>query len=79
MPFFDEDQRKQLKLFARYGGIGIQIAISLALGWFGGQWLDEKLGTAPWLGWVGFGLGLAAGSKGLYDLVKKTDLEKIDD
>lgn len=78
MPFFDEDQRKQLKLFARYGGIGIQLALGMALGWYGGHWLDGRLATAPWLQWVGFGLGLVAGAKALYDLVRNTDLDKIE-
>ena len=37
------------------GALGLEILLALAVGWFGGQWLDRKLGTAPWFQWVGPG------------------------
>ena len=39
----------QLKDFARYSGLGFQILISLLLGFFAGQKLDQWVGTQnPW-------------------------------
>ncbi len=51
--------------------IGLEIALSIAVGYLGGQWLDEKLGTGPWLEWIGLGFGLAAGALSLYRVVRR--------
>jgi ATP synthase protein I len=48
-----------------FGTIGIEIVLCIALGFFGGRWLDGKLGTAPYLEGLGFVFGLAAAIKGL--------------
>lgn len=34
---------------SEYAGVGIQFAASILVFLFLGRWLDEKLGTAPWL------------------------------
>lgn len=49
---------KLLRDYARYSGIGIQMAVSLALPIYGGWWLDERYASTPWgiLGGVLFGL-----------------------
>ena len=43
-------------------GIGIQFTVVLLAFLFGGKWLDDRLGTEPWLlmggVFVGFGLSL---------------------
>jgi ATP synthase protein I len=46
-----------------FGTIGIEIVLSIALGFFGGQWLDGKFGSAPYLAGLGFCFGLAAAIK----------------
>jgi len=46
-----------------FGTIGLEIVLSIAFGFFGGRWLDEKFGTAPYLGGLGFVFGLAAAIK----------------
>lgn len=48
-----------------FGTIGIEIALYIALGFFGGRWLDEKFGTAPYLVTFGFVFGIAASIKAL--------------
>lgn len=48
-----------------FGTIGLEIVLSIAFGFFGGRWLDEKLGTAPYLGGLGFVFGLLAAIKAL--------------
>ena len=61
-----------LMTIAVVGAIGIEMALATALGYFGGHWLDGHLGTAPWLMWIGLGLGIVAGFRGLWRIVKKT-------
>jgi hypothetical protein len=51
-------------------GIGTTMAASLALGVWGGHWLDAKLGTTPWLLLTGSVFGVAAGLYHLYITVK---------
>lgn len=45
------------------GTIGLEIVLSIAFGFFGGRWLDGKLGTEPYLSIVGFCFGVAAAVK----------------
>ena len=40
-------------------GIGVQFVAVLLVSLFGGKWLDERLGTAPWLLLLGVFLGFA--------------------
>ena len=42
-----------------YGGT--QLAISVLLGFYGGHWLDGRLGWAPWLTLAGAALGVFVG------------------
>lgn len=50
----------------RFVGLGFEIAVPLFVGLFGGQWLDRRFGTAPWLLFVGVFAGAAAGGLNLY-------------
>jgi ATP synthase protein I len=43
-----------------FGTIGLEIALSIAFGFFGGRWLDGKFGTEPYLAGIGFFFGVAA-------------------
>jgi len=42
------------------GAVGIEIAVAIAIGYFGGSFLDRKLGTAPWIGYIGLIAGIGA-------------------
>lgn len=44
-----------------YAQIGLELAVAVLAGFWGGWWLDKKLGTAPWLMLAGAAAGLAAG------------------
>ena len=44
-----------------FSTIGLELGLSIALGYLGGEWLDGKFGTEPWLKWIGLGFGLARG------------------
>lgn len=49
--------------------LGFGIAVSLALLVGGGVWLDQVLGTEPWLMLVGLVLGMIAAGYQLWELV----------
>jgi ATP synthase protein I len=55
---------------APYLGIGTTIAASLGLGLGAGYWLDAKLGTQPGFLLLGSALGMFAGFRQLYELVR---------
>lgn len=63
------------KALGDYGTLGLEVALSVAVGLFGGQWLDKKLGTGGWLTWVGFAYGLAAAARAIYRAVRKSTRE----
>jgi F0F1-type ATP synthase assembly protein I len=47
-------------------GIGFELVVPLLVGLFGGQWLDGRFGTAPWMLLGGAVLGGAAGMLSVY-------------
>lgn len=51
---------------AEYLGVGIQFAGAILLFLFLGRWLDERLGTEPWLLLLGVFVGAGAGFYSLY-------------
>lgn len=77
MSLIGPEGKKQLRLIAKYGGIGFEIGLFMAVGYFGGVWLDKKFGTNPWLMYVGFGVGIAGGIRSVVRLVKDTDFNKL--
>jgi F0F1-type ATP synthase assembly protein I len=63
------------KALGTYGTLGMEVALSIVVGLFGGQWLDKKLGTHGVLTWVGFAYGLAAAGRAIYRAVRKSNRE----
>ena len=51
---------------AEFAGVGLQFAVSILVFVFVGQWLDRKLGTAPWLLMLGVFLGAGASFYSMY-------------
>jgi F0F1-type ATP synthase assembly protein I len=74
----DPDAKKMWAIAATTGAVGLEIAVAIGIGYLGGQYLDRKLGVAPWLTWVGFAAGVGAGIKALVRVVRsyKRDLEE---
>jgi len=64
-PRIDPDVKKMWQLAWQAGAVGIEIILCLVIGYFGGQWLDGKFHSTPWLKWIGFGAGIGAGIKAL--------------
>jgi ATP synthase protein I len=61
------------KALGNFGTLGLEIALSVVVGLFGGQWLDKKLHTGGVLTWVGFAYGLAAAGRAIYRAVRKSN------
>jgi F0F1-type ATP synthase assembly protein I len=74
----DPEAKKMWATAASTGAIGIEIAVAIGLGYFGGQYLDRKLGLSPWCTWLGFGAGIGASIKALIRVVRtyKKSLEQ---
>src|SRR5215207_9996952 len=49
-----------------FAGVGLQFAVSILVFLYLGQWLDRKLGTAPWLLIIGVFLGAGASFYSMY-------------
>ncbi len=65
--------RTDPKLFAlagRFTALGLELGLSVAIGLFGGRWLDGRFGTKPYLAITGVLLGIAAGFLALFKVGK---------
>jgi ATP synthase protein I len=51
---------------ARLAGAGLQLAVCVIGGLYLGQWLDRRLGTAPWLMIAGVFIGFGASFYSMY-------------
>jgi F0F1-type ATP synthase assembly protein I len=63
------------KALGNYGTLGLEIALSVVVGLFGGQWLDKRFHTHGVLTWVGFAYGLAAAGRAIYRAMRKANRE----
>ncbi len=66
----DPEAKKMWSIAASTGAVGLEISVAIGIGYLGGQYLDRKLGVAPWLMWVGFAAGVGAGIKALIRVVR---------
>jgi len=69
----DKDLKKSIKDLGFFSTVGMAMAFSIALGALIGYYLDQWLGTKPWLFFVFLGLGIAAAFSNLYKLYKRAD------
>lgn len=67
--------KQDLKGLGTYGTVGLELSLSILFGLFGGQWLDKKFGTAPWLALIGLAFGMAAGIRSLLRALKAANRE----
>jgi len=59
----------------RYATVGLELAASVLIGLFGGQWLDKKLGTHGILTLVGLVYGVAAAARVVWRALKSANRE----
>ena len=58
------------QLIGQLSTIGMSFVLALVIGFGGGYWLDSMFDTRPWLSFVGFFLGLAAGVLNVYRVMQ---------
>jgi F0F1-type ATP synthase assembly protein I len=66
----DPQAKKMWAIVGSTGSVGLEISFAIGIGYFAGRYLDGKLGTAPWLAWIGFAAGVGAGVKALIRVVR---------
>jgi ATP synthase protein I len=59
-----------LQLIGQLSTIGMSFVFALAIGFGAGYWIDGLIGTRPWLTFVGFFLGVAAGVLNVYRVMQ---------
>ena len=55
-----------------FAGLGLQFVVTILVFLYLGEWLDRKLGTAPWLLLLGVFIGAAGGFYSLYRALTAT-------
>jgi len=68
----DENIKKAIKALGILSTVGLAMALSIAIGAYGGYLLDKKFGTSPWLSLIGLGMGIVAAFRNLYVMYKRT-------
>ena len=64
--------REDIRLIGQLSTVGLAFVLALVIGFGGGYLLDGWLGTRPWLSFLGFFLGLAAGILNVYRIMQPT-------
>lgn len=67
----DRDDRAAWRSALMVASTGIELVVAIAVGWAAGSWLDEQLGTAPWLMFALLACGVAAGFRGVWRTAKR--------
>jgi len=62
--------REDLRLIGQLSTVGFAFVLAIVIGFGGGYLLDEWLGSTPWLSFLGFFLGLAAGILNVYRIMR---------
>jgi hypothetical protein len=63
--------KDEYKAVGSWGTLGLEIVLSIMLGFFGGRWLDARFGTDPYLGLLGFFFGCGAAIKSILRTTKE--------
>ncbi|MFH2074701.1 MAG: AtpZ/AtpI family protein [Pseudomonadota bacterium] len=67
----DKETKKSAIQMAYASSIGISMALAIFGCFFLGTWLDRKLGTEPYFTLLFLLIGIAAGFRNIYVLMKK--------
>lgn len=79
MPLLRKKPPKYKKAFdqiSRYGTVGLELGISVAIGIVMGFYLDKWLGTSPWLTIIMMLCGTISGFKRIYSALKEIEKEE---
>jgi ATP synthase protein I len=62
--------RENIRLIGQLSTVGLSFVLAIVMGFGGGYLLDGWLGTRPWLTFLGFFAGIAAGITNVYRVMK---------
>jgi hypothetical protein len=63
--------KDEYKAVGSWGTLGLEVVLSVMIGFFGGRWLDAHAGTTPWLSVLGFFFGCGAAAKAILRTTKE--------
>lgn len=66
-----EDRRELYKSLGFLSSVGICMVASILIGMAMGYYLDQWLGTAPWMLLIFLGFGIVAGFRNIFILTKR--------
>lgn len=72
-------QGKRLYNALSASSVGLELGIAVVLGLLLGYWLDQKLGTQPWMMLLWLVFGLVAGFRGVVRAIKRADIAASDE
>ena len=67
----DRETRQTAIQLASLGGIGIAMVAAIFGCFFLGRWIDRQMGTEPYLAFLMLLIGIAAGFRNIYVLLKR--------
>jgi len=71
-----EDRKKLYKRVMRYSAVGLEMGFSVAIGVAIGYYLDRYFHSGPWLTLIFLILGVVAGFRSLFSLMKDLDKDE---
>ena len=79
MPRDPDKQYRYARLIGTLGPIPLMLGVGPLLGFFAGRWLDERIGTGPWLQVLLMILGLGAAVRYLVTALQRVrrDLDQM--
>jgi hypothetical protein len=69
-----------LKDYGRYGSVGLELLLSMGVGYYGGRWLDGRVGGHGWITLAGFLAGVVVGFRAIFQAAKnmQRDVERAE-
>jgi len=69
-----------MKDMGRYGTVGLDLIVSIAIGYYAGRWIDARVGAHGWVTALGFLFGVVTGFRFLWRTAQKMrrDIERED-
>jgi ATP synthase protein I len=71
-----EDRKRLYKRVVRYSAVGLEMGFSVAIGVAIGYYLDRYFHSGPWLTLIFLMLGVVAGFRSLFSLMKGLDQDE---